>query len=60
MKTINKAQGETKSIDIIGQILKGIKEMVKLGIVHRDLKPANILFHKGIYKIADFGMAKYL
>jgi serine/threonine protein kinase len=34
--------------------------MVKLGIVHRDLKPANILYHKGIYKIADFGMAKYL
>jgi|LakMenE18May11ns_1017448.scaffolds.fasta_scaffold9200458_1 serine/threonine-protein kinase ULK/ATG1 len=60
MKTINKAQGESKSIDIIGQILKGIKEMIKLGIVHRDLKPANILFHKGIYKIADFGMAKYL
>lgn len=34
--------------------------MVKLGIVHRDLKPANILYNKGIYKIADFGMAKYL
>lgn len=42
------------------QILKGCKEMVNLNVVHRDIKPANILFNKGIYKLADFGMAKYL
>ncbi len=34
--------------------------MVKLNVVHRDLKPANILYNKGIYKLADFGMAKYI
>ena len=34
--------------------------MVKLSVVHRDIKPANILYNKGVYKIADFGMAKYL
>lgn len=42
------------------QILKGCKEMVKLNVVHRDIKPANILYSQGIYKLADFGMAKYL
>jgi serine/threonine protein kinase len=34
--------------------------MVKINIVHRDLKPANILVNNGVYKIADFGMAKYV
>jgi len=34
--------------------------MVRLNVVHRDIKPANILYNKGVYKLADFGMAKYL
>lgn len=42
------------------QILKGCREMVRLNVVHRDIKPANILYNKGVYKLADFGMAKYL
>jgi serine/threonine-protein kinase len=29
-------------------------------IVHRDLKPANILLHAGIWKVADFGIARFL
>jgi serine/threonine-protein kinase len=29
-------------------------------IVHRDLKPANILFHAGRWKVADFGIARFL
>ena len=29
-------------------------------IVHRDLKPANILFHAGKWKVADFGIARFL
>lgn len=60
MQCINKAQGEKKAILIMLQILKGCKEMVNLNVVHRDIKPANILFNKGVYKLADFGMAKYL
>lgn len=42
------------------QIIKGCKEMFNLNVVHRDIKPANILCNKGVYKLADFGMAKYL
>jgi len=33
---------------------------VKHNVTHRDLKPANILMHDGVFKIADFGFAKYV
>ena len=36
-----------------------MKEIVKQGIIHRDLKPANVLVHEGVFKICDFGFAKY-
>jgi serine/threonine-protein kinase ULK/ATG1 len=57
---MNKAQGEKKALQIMLQIVQGCKEMVRLNIVHRDIKPANILVNKGLYKLADFGMAKFL
>jgi len=28
--------------------------------MHRDLKPGNILFHNGVPKVGDFGLAKML
>lgn len=34
--------------------------MIDEKIIHRDLKPANILINNQIYKIADFGFAKYV
>lgn len=29
-------------------------------IVHRDLKPQNVLFHSGRWKVADFGIARFV
>jgi serine/threonine protein kinase len=29
-------------------------------IVHRDLKPANVLYHAGRWKVADFGIARFV
>jgi serine/threonine-protein kinase len=29
-------------------------------IVHRDLKPANVLYHDGRWKVADFGIARFV
>lgn len=46
------------ALSIIVQIAKGLKEAN--GIVHRDIKPQNILFHNGAWKIADFGIAKFI
>jgi len=42
------------------QIIQGFRELVSNAIIHRDLKPANILSHEGVFKIADFGFAKYV
>ena len=29
-------------------------------VVHRDLKPGNLLFHDGKWKVADFGIARFV
>jgi serine/threonine-protein kinase len=49
---------ESETIDILQQISAGLTEVSD--IVHRDLKPANILFHEGRWKIADFGIARFV
>ena len=42
----------------ISAIIAGLIEV--RDITHRDLKPANVLFHDGKWKIADFGIAKFV
>jgi len=42
----------------ISAIIAGLTEV--RDITHRDLKPANVLFHDGKWKIADFGIAKFV
>jgi serine/threonine protein kinase len=49
---------EIEAIDIISQIANGLLEVSQ--IVHRDLKPGNILFHENKWKIADFGIARFV
>lgn len=39
-------------------IISGLKEVGD--IVHRDLKPANVLWHEDRWKVADFGIAKFV
>lgn len=45
---------------MIRQIVSGFSKLVGEHIIHRDLKPANILINDGVYKIGDFGFAKYV
>ncbi|MBD3350338.1 MAG: protein kinase [Candidatus Lokiarchaeota archaeon] len=58
---INEANGaidvEIAKSAIVG-IIDGLIEVSNVS--HRDLKPANILFHDGVWKIADFGIAKFV
>ncbi|PAV55749.1 hypothetical protein WR25_03809 [Diploscapter pachys] len=49
--------GEQKTLMI--QLLRGLNHMHNLWILHRDLKTSNLLLsHKGVLKIADFGLAR--
>ena len=52
------ALGEAETVAVALQIVLGLAEVGDL--VHRDLKPANVLDHGGIWKIADFGIAKFV
>jgi serine/threonine protein kinase len=45
-------------IKIVLAILQGLSEV--RDITHRDLKPSNILMHESEWKIADFGIAKFV
>lgn len=47
-----------ESVDILQQVANGLSELK--GLVHRDLKPANLLLHEGKWKIADFGIARFI
>jgi len=38
--------------------LEGLAFAHSKGFVHRDLKPGNILIHRGVARVADFGMSK--
>jgi hypothetical protein len=50
--------GAAVAAAILLQIVKGLIEVGEL--VHRDLKPDNILLHEGKWKIADFGIARFV
>ena len=47
-----------EAVGMLMQIATGLQEIPE--IVHRDLKPANVLFHEGRWKIADFGIARFV
>jgi len=52
------ALSEQITVEILTDIAMGLKEVG--GIIHRDLKPGNVLFHDGIWKLADFGIARFV
>jgi len=49
---------EIEAAEILLQIVRGLEEVPD--IVHRDLKPDNVLLHDGKWKIADFGIARFV
>ncbi|MBA4189520.1 MAG: hypothetical protein C0467_16145 [Planctomycetaceae bacterium] len=49
---------QQKAVTILLDLAKGLEEVAD--IVHRDLKPKNILLHQDRWKIADFGIARFI
>lgn len=49
---------EVDALIILKEIALGLQEVGD--IVHRDLKPGNVLFHEGKWKLADFGIARFV
>ena len=47
-----------EAVKILLDIAQGLAEVPE--IVHRDLKPANVLYHEGRWKVADFGIARFV
>jgi serine/threonine protein kinase len=47
-------------LPVFSQIVAGMTYLHDQGIVHRDLKPANIFLEKGLAKIGDYGLSKYI
>ena len=43
---------------VLLEMVQGLSEVGE--IVHRNLKPDNILYHEGLWKIADFGIARFV
>ncbi len=44
-------------LNIIIDVIKGLKAIHKKNIIHRDIKPDNIIKFKENYKILDFGVS---
>jgi serine/threonine protein kinase len=54
-----KGQQEAEiTAEILLDLISGLVEVGHL--IHRDLKPANVLWHEGRWKIADFGIARFV
>lgn len=54
----NGAFEDTEVISILLSIARGLTEVQD--ITHRDLKPGNILYHADRWKIADFGISRFV
>jgi len=52
------AFSDAEAAHVLLEIAQGLSEVQD--IVHRDLKPANVLQHEGRWKVADFGIARFV
>ena len=49
---------EPEVVSVMTDLATGLQQLHAIGIIHRDLKPENVLWHKGRWKLADFGIAR--
>ncbi|CAG8559608.1 25047_t:CDS:2 [Cetraspora pellucida] len=47
-----------KKLDLIRQVVNGLKYLHDVSVVHTELHPCNIFVHDGVPKLANIGMSK--
>jgi serine/threonine protein kinase len=47
-------------MDVFQQVMDGCQYLEKQLIIHRDIKPVNIFKKGNLWKIGDFGFARYV
>ena len=57
LKAQTEFMDEDVCLEIFHQIIDGMEAVNEI-LVHRDIKPDNIFIKQGVFKIADFGLAK--
>jgi len=50
----------TRGIEMFKEICRGVAAIHGAGVVHLDLKPENFLLVRGVVKVADFSLSRYL
>jgi len=61
MKRTDKPMTENEVLEILPQILEGLKSVHDISVWHMDLKPSNIMMDKnGKVTIIDFGASKHI
>ena len=49
---------ELDALVVLRNVASGLSELHGAGVLHRDLKSGNVLFHDGVWKLADFGISR--
>ena len=62
-KKMSPRQRDNKFLELMKMmepLFLGLKKMDEKKIIHNDIKPINIVFHDGVFKYIDFGLAGLL
>lgn len=57
------ANSQISEVELLGYVIQFCKAIFyahEKGVYHRDIKPQNVLLYKGIVKVSDFGLSRFV